>query len=191
MLSNDINDYHIVAQGKTSIPGVDDGEEMRLTDVSRFETTASYHSLSFFHSVLQLSMLRAYAWGQVAWPRPNAYVRTTTCSVFRNDNAYLSMLWLSLDKSRADANTWSQRRRRVVASLRKFATCTEQASTFGHLHFSLPAKFLTYLRGRQLAPCRSSKGGFLHRCWSFCHVLVLKPQNHHPAQKHIYYKQIN
>jgi hypothetical protein len=26
-------DYHIVAQGKTTIPSVDDGEEMELTDV--------------------------------------------------------------------------------------------------------------------------------------------------------------
>lgn len=34
MLSNDINDYHIVAQGKTSIPGVDDGEELLITEVS-------------------------------------------------------------------------------------------------------------------------------------------------------------
>lgn len=33
MLSNDIMDYHVVAQGKTTIPNVDDGEEMQLTDV--------------------------------------------------------------------------------------------------------------------------------------------------------------
>lgn len=33
MLSNDIMDYHVVSQGKTTIPGVDDGEEMQLTDV--------------------------------------------------------------------------------------------------------------------------------------------------------------
>jgi myosin heavy chain 6/7 len=33
MLSNNIMDYHVVAQGKTTIPGVDDGEEMTLTDV--------------------------------------------------------------------------------------------------------------------------------------------------------------
>lgn len=26
-------DYYFVAQGKTSIPGVDDGEELELTDV--------------------------------------------------------------------------------------------------------------------------------------------------------------
>jgi hypothetical protein len=28
-------DYHVVSQGKTTIPGVDDGEEMELTDVRR------------------------------------------------------------------------------------------------------------------------------------------------------------
>lgn len=33
MLSNNIMDYMVVAQGKTSIPGVDDGEECELTDV--------------------------------------------------------------------------------------------------------------------------------------------------------------
>lgn len=39
MLSNNILDYHVVAQGKTSIPGVDDGEEMELTDVRYFTTS--------------------------------------------------------------------------------------------------------------------------------------------------------
>lgn len=33
-LSNNVMDYHIVSQGKTTIPGVDDGEEGLLTDVS-------------------------------------------------------------------------------------------------------------------------------------------------------------
>jgi len=32
LLSNNINDYRVVAQGKTSIPGVDDGDEFELTD---------------------------------------------------------------------------------------------------------------------------------------------------------------
>ncbi|RWS28092.1 myosin heavy chain: muscle-like protein, partial [Leptotrombidium deliense] len=32
LLSNDIHDYHFVSQGKTEIAGVDDAEEMRLTD---------------------------------------------------------------------------------------------------------------------------------------------------------------
>lgn len=46
-MSNDINDYHIVAQGKTVIAGVDDGEEMRLTDVSpEIDYWLSSHSLS-------------------------------------------------------------------------------------------------------------------------------------------------
>lgn len=34
LLSNNVNDYHFVSQGKTSIPGVDDGEEFHITDVS-------------------------------------------------------------------------------------------------------------------------------------------------------------
>lgn len=34
LLSNNINDYYFVSQGKTSIPGVDDSEEFRITDVS-------------------------------------------------------------------------------------------------------------------------------------------------------------
>jgi hypothetical protein len=33
-LSNNINDYYYVSQGKTIIPNVDDGEELLLTDVS-------------------------------------------------------------------------------------------------------------------------------------------------------------
>lgn len=33
MLSNNIHDYHIVSQGKTTIPSVDDGEEMLGTEV--------------------------------------------------------------------------------------------------------------------------------------------------------------
>lgn len=32
-LSDNIMDYHVVSQGKTTIPGVDDGEEMVATDV--------------------------------------------------------------------------------------------------------------------------------------------------------------
>lgn len=34
LLSNDVYDYYIVSQGKTTIPNVDDGEECTLTDVS-------------------------------------------------------------------------------------------------------------------------------------------------------------
>lgn len=34
MLSDNIHDYHYIAQGKTTIPNVDDGEELQLTDVS-------------------------------------------------------------------------------------------------------------------------------------------------------------
>ncbi|KAF9800226.1 hypothetical protein SFRURICE_004439 [Spodoptera frugiperda] len=34
LLSNDVYDYNIISQGKTTIPNVDDGEECTLTDVS-------------------------------------------------------------------------------------------------------------------------------------------------------------
>ena len=33
-LSDNIYDYHYVSQGKTTIPSMDDGEEMAATDVS-------------------------------------------------------------------------------------------------------------------------------------------------------------
>lgn len=33
LLNNKVEYYHFVAQGKTSIPGVDDNEEMMITDV--------------------------------------------------------------------------------------------------------------------------------------------------------------
>jgi hypothetical protein len=33
-LTNNINDYYYVSQGKTTIPNVDDGEECQVTDVS-------------------------------------------------------------------------------------------------------------------------------------------------------------
>jgi len=35
-LSDNIYDYYNVSQGKTTIPNVDDGEELTLTDVSSF-----------------------------------------------------------------------------------------------------------------------------------------------------------
>jgi myosin heavy chain 6/7 len=37
MLTNNIMDYYVVSQGKTSIPGVDDGEELELTDVRKLK----------------------------------------------------------------------------------------------------------------------------------------------------------
>lgn len=83
--------------------------------------------------ILRLSPFFAFRLSLRPWfkmirgPRPNAYVRSTV-RFYRTDNAYLSVLWLSFDKSGADANTWSQRRRRVSASWRKSANCTEQAT---------------------------------------------------------------
>ena len=37
-------DYHYVSQGKTEIPGVDDGDEMRMTDVSFVAIVDQFYS---------------------------------------------------------------------------------------------------------------------------------------------------
>lgn len=39
MLSDNILDYVFVSQGKTTIPGVDDGEECQATDVSGLKSS--------------------------------------------------------------------------------------------------------------------------------------------------------
>jgi hypothetical protein len=39
MLSNNIMDYYVVSQGKTTIPNVDDGEECELTDVRQLKNS--------------------------------------------------------------------------------------------------------------------------------------------------------
>lgn len=41
LLTNNIQDYYFVSQGKTTIPNVDDGEELTLTDVSQRRGTQS------------------------------------------------------------------------------------------------------------------------------------------------------
>lgn len=48
LLSNNIMDYYVVSQGKTSIPGVDDGEECELTDVRSL-----IHMRQVFHKKFQ------------------------------------------------------------------------------------------------------------------------------------------
>lgn len=53
MLSNDIYDYYNVAQGKITIPNIDDGEELQLTDVS--EKKSQKEMLP-----LQLATIRKY-----------------------------------------------------------------------------------------------------------------------------------
>jgi hypothetical protein len=52
LLSNNIMDYHIVSQGKTTIPGLDDGEEGQLTDV-RHRYDVWYHlTLALFFTLI-------------------------------------------------------------------------------------------------------------------------------------------
>lgn len=48
LLSNDIYDYHVVSQGKITVPGLDDSEEFEMTHVRK-----SVHSGFFLiHSFL-------------------------------------------------------------------------------------------------------------------------------------------
>lgn len=44
-LSNRISDYIYVSQGKTRIPGVNDGEEFQITDVSDRIGAFNFHDL--------------------------------------------------------------------------------------------------------------------------------------------------
>jgi hypothetical protein len=50
-LSNNVNDYYYVSQGKTTIPNVDDGEECQLTDVSESVWVTAVLQQHHFRSV--------------------------------------------------------------------------------------------------------------------------------------------
>lgn len=43
-LSDNIKDYYVVSQGKTTIPNLDDGEELEATDVRWYEIWAFPHN---------------------------------------------------------------------------------------------------------------------------------------------------
>lgn len=59
LLSNNIHDYYFVSQGKTTIPGLDDGEELLVTDVSATTWTSRWSR--FVESRLEKSILfRSY-----------------------------------------------------------------------------------------------------------------------------------
>lgn len=57
LLQQDISHYVFVAQGKTTIPGVDDGEELRLTDVC-FPATLCFRCCFSYFSTLVTSTNR-------------------------------------------------------------------------------------------------------------------------------------
>lgn len=44
-LSNRIGDYSYISQGKTRIPGVNDGEEFQITDVSVSGVALNFHNV--------------------------------------------------------------------------------------------------------------------------------------------------
>lgn len=49
LLSNNIRDYYFVSQGKTTIPGLDDGEELLATDVSAWFQPVQFIASSLFN----------------------------------------------------------------------------------------------------------------------------------------------
>lgn len=53
MLGDDIYEYNTVAQGKITIPGVDDGEEFLLTDVSTWNASYSSEGCIFGDSTIR------------------------------------------------------------------------------------------------------------------------------------------
>lgn len=52
LLSNNVYDYHVISQGKTTIPSVDDGEEMGLTDVRNRKIY--FHELTLFRLLTKI-----------------------------------------------------------------------------------------------------------------------------------------
>lgn len=55
LLSNNVSDYYYVAQGKTTIPNVDDGEECLLTDVSGGQLISDWMPTLYYLHFLLLS----------------------------------------------------------------------------------------------------------------------------------------
>lgn len=97
-----MKDYHIVSQGKTVIPGLDDGEEMKLTDVS----PALEHWLVSFCLLLSFSFCLLAASLRIGY----ACVCQVFLGVHRKDDDKQPHDGLSPHMSGEDAYTWSQRR---------------------------------------------------------------------------------
>lgn len=64
MLSDNIKDYYVVSQGKTSIPGVDDAEELELTDVRFIEKFPNYKHFASVkrNEKFKLTVLSSFLW---------------------------------------------------------------------------------------------------------------------------------
>ncbi|KAH9629146.1 hypothetical protein HF086_008595 [Spodoptera exigua] len=60
LLSNDIYDYNNVAQGKITIPNIDDGEELQLTDVSEIRMEKIVNPIEVATRRIKISVLRQY-----------------------------------------------------------------------------------------------------------------------------------
>lgn len=60
LLSNNVHDYYFVSQGKTTIPGLDDGDELLVTDVSATIWTSRRHRSRKRHFIETKGIKRIY-----------------------------------------------------------------------------------------------------------------------------------
>lgn len=167
LLSNEIMDYHIVSQGKTVIPGLDDGEEMMLTDVSPeydywFSLHLSFYLIYFISSALLLASLKTETELSKCMCMSDLWL-----GVYRNDDAKRPNVGLSHHKSGEDTDTWSQRCRRVRSDGCKSRTCARSVRLWFRYPWIGPfaPKFLTYtLHARSL---QKFKGGIFAQVFVF------------------------
>lgn len=101
LLSNNIHDYHFVSQGKTTIPNVDDSEEMTATDVSSL----------LLHNQWEQPFSPCVFWVICCSEREKHVLRVGSLSGGKNIipcNCILETVWLSLFQSAFDILGFSQ-----------------------------------------------------------------------------------
>lgn len=181
LLSNNINDYNIVAQGKTSIPGVDDGEEMNLTDVSpEYDYWIFSHLFNaiIFISIIYLFSSCLLAYIRLGQPQPtHVYVRYF--GVCRGNDAKQPHLGLSSHKSGENADTWSQRRARVRSDGRKSRTYARSVRPSSDIRV-LALLLQNFWHAFYLAPCKSSSERYA-QVWPHEYGELSPLQHEHPC----------
>lgn len=177
LLSNEINDYHIVAQGKTVIPGVADDEEMHITNVS----PEYYYWLSFNLSCCIIYFISSAL--SLASLTTETELRKCMCmsdfwlGVYRDDDAMQPNVGISHHKSGEDTDTWSQRCRRVRTDGCKSRTCARSVRLWFRYPWIGPLHQNFWHTRCMLAPCKSSTKEFLHR-FLFLYPIPAQAQPH-------------
>lgn len=111
MLSNRIGDYWYISQGKTRIPGVNDGEAMEETDVSPAPRVS--WSLGEIHNSLACRETSRLASGNVG----NLYLHGLMSFFFKENSQHLSLP--SSNDERGGVRAWLRIRHPLAPRLRK------------------------------------------------------------------------